>query len=124
MKNLQTYAIGSLFIAAGTLHFVRSPMYEAIVPPGFGDPKTIVAISGAAEFLGGVGVFVPATRRFSGWGLIALLIAVFPANVYMAIDREKFAFIPAWGLYARLPLQFLMIWWIYRVCVAAQAETE
>ena len=91
------------------------------MPPYLPSPKVLVAISGIFEVLGGLGVVVPATRRFSGWGLVALLLAIFPANVYMAVDSERFrSLAPAWALYARLPLQFVLIWWIYRSCIAVE----
>ena len=74
----------------------------------------MVALSGAAEIAGGVGVLLAPTRRAAGVGLIALLAAVFPANLYMARAPERFARIPRWALYARLPLQPLMRWWAWR----------
>jgi uncharacterized membrane protein len=121
VRKAQPYLIGALFVAAGALHFVVPRPYEAIVPPYLPSPKVLVAISGACEILGGLGVVVPATRRFSGWGLVALLLAIFPANVYMAVDSERFrSLAPAWALYARLPLQFVLIWWIYRSCIAVE----
>jgi uncharacterized membrane protein len=121
VRKVQPYLIGLLFIAAGALHFVVPKWYEAIVPPYLPSPKALVAMSGIFEVLGGLGVVVPATRRFSGWGLVALLLAVFPANLYMATDSERFrSLAPAWSLYARLPLQFLLIWWIYRACIASE----
>ena len=93
-------------------------MYEQIVPPFFPAPRTLVALSGVFEILGGLGVMVPQTRRAAGWGLIALLIAVFPANIYMAIDAEKFGkSLPAWALWGRLPLQFFLMYWVWAVCI-------
>jgi uncharacterized membrane protein len=109
-----TSVLGAVFVLAGINHFVKPKPYRKIVPPGFGDPELVVAISGVAEVIGGVGVFVPKTRRLAGLGLIALLAAVFPANVYMALAPEKFASIPRWALWARLPLQPLMMWWAWR----------
>lgn len=108
--------LGLFFIGAGTLHFLAPAFYERIVPPGFGPPRLMVQFSGVAEVAGGVGVLVPRLRRAAGWGLIALLVAVFPANVYMAVARERFAGVPGapWSLYARLPLQGLLIWWAWR----------
>jgi uncharacterized membrane protein len=106
--------LGAFFIQAGVTHFVLPEPYRRIVPPGIGDPATLVRLSGAAEVLGGVGVFVPATRRLSGLGLIALLAAVFPANLHMARNPEKFHKIPRWALYARLPLQPLAMVWAWR----------
>ncbi len=119
MRKVQPYAIGAIFVVAGTLHFTNARFYQAIVPPFLPAPVALVAVSGVFEILGGLGVCVPATRRFAGWGLIALLLAVFPANIYMAVDTERFSRLaPVWGLYARLPLQFLLIWWINQVCLA------
>ena len=112
--TLSRVALGALFVVAGALHFAKPAMYEQIVPPGFGPPRTMVQLSGAAELAGGVGVLVPRLRRAAGWGLIALLIAVFPANVYMLVARERFAAIPAWALWLRLPLQALLIAWVWR----------
>ena len=107
-------ALGVFFIGAGVNHFVIPGTYERIVPPGLGDPAMLVRVSGVAEVAGGVGALVPSTRRLAGFGLIALLAAVFPANVYMALNPAKFAKIPAWALYARLPLQPLMMLWAWR----------
>jgi uncharacterized membrane protein len=107
-------ALGLFFIQAGVTHFVIPGTYRGIVPPGWGDPAMLVRVSGVAEIAGGVGVLVPRTRRPAGFGLIALLAAVFPANVYMARNPERFAKIPAWALYARLPLQPLAMWWAWR----------
>ena len=88
--------------------------YRAIVPPRVqSQAKELVEISGVAEILGGVGVLIGPTRRAAGVGLIALLAAVFPANVYMARTPERFPRIPRWALYARLPLQPLMMWWAW-----------
>jgi uncharacterized membrane protein len=107
-------ALAGFFIGSGVNHFVIPDTYKQIVPPGWGDPALLVQISGVAEIAGGVGVLVPRTRRLSGFGLIALLAAVFPANLYMARNPAKFKKIPAWALYARLPLQPLAMWWTWR----------
>jgi uncharacterized membrane protein len=107
--------LGLFFIQAGVNHFVMPKAYRRIVPPGMGDPNTLVAISGVAELAGGVGVLVDRTRRPAGLWLVALLAAVFPANLHMARNPERFARIPGWALYARLPLQPLMMWWAWQV---------
>jgi len=107
-------ALAVFFIGAGVNHFVIPGTYKQIVPPGLGDPATLVRVSGVAEIAGGVGVLLSRTRRLAGFGLIALLAAVFPANLYMALNPAKFAKIPVWALYARLPLQPLMMWWAWR----------
>jgi uncharacterized membrane protein len=107
--------LANFFIAAGVNHFVMPRAYEAIVPPRMrGHAERIVQVSGVAEIAGGVGVLVPSTRRVSGLGLIALLAAVFPANLYMAREPQHFRRIPRWGLYGRLPLQPLMMLWAWR----------
>jgi len=107
--------LAAFFLASGINHFVLPRAYEAIVPPRLqGRSKLLVDLSGVAEVLGGVGVLVPSTRRAAGAGLIALLAAVFPANLYMARAPEQFARIPRWALYARLPLQPLMMLWAWR----------
>ncbi|HEY7891594.1 MAG TPA: DoxX family membrane protein [Solirubrobacteraceae bacterium] len=102
------------FIGAGVNHFVMPSAYRRIVPPGMGDPQRLGALSGVAEIAGGVGMLVPATRRVAGLGLIALLAAVFPANLHMAREAERFARVPRWALYGRLPLQPAMMWWVWR----------
>jgi uncharacterized membrane protein len=102
------------FIGGGINHFVIPRTYESIVPPGLGDPKRLVAISGVAEVAGGVGMLLRRTRGPAGLGLVALMAAVFPANLYMARNPERFAKIPRGALYARLPLQPLLMWWVWR----------
>jgi len=110
--------IGVIFIAAGALHFKNPSMYEAIVPPFLPAQRQLVYVSGFFEMLGGLGVMLPLARKPAAWGLIALLVAVFPANVYMAVDTAKFGKIaPAWLLYGRLPLQFLLIFWVWAACI-------
>lgn len=74
--------------------------------------RALVAVSGVFEVLGGLGVLLPMTRWWAGMGLIALLIAVFPANLNMALHPDKFADVPRWALYVRLPLQAVVIAWV------------
>ncbi|MGB1583931.1 MAG: DoxX family protein, partial [Solirubrobacterales bacterium] len=100
---------GLAFMTTGTLHFVAEKFFTAIVPRSLPNPKMLVYVSGVAEFAGGLGVLIPGTRRLAGKGLLALLIAVFPANINMAVNADRFKQFPAWSLWARLPLQFLMI---------------
>jgi uncharacterized membrane protein len=103
----------ALFVIAGVAHFVWPRSYRSIVPTVFGDPDTLVALSGVAEIAGGVGLLFPATRRIASLGLIALLIAVWPANWYMALQARSFASVaPAWALWLRVPLQLPLIYWI------------
>lgn len=106
----------AFFILAGTNHFLNPKPYLAMMPAYLPWPAGLVAWSGVAEFLGGLGVLVPALRGFAGWGLIALLVAVFPANLNAALHGWPGYPIPPWILWARLPLQPVLIWWVYRVC--------
>jgi uncharacterized membrane protein len=106
--------LGLAFFGAGVNHFLMPRAYERIVPPSLKSRSgEVVAVSGVAEIVAGLGVLLPWTRRPAGLGLIALLVAVFPANLYMARSPEEFRRIPRWALYARLPLQPLMMWWAW-----------
>ncbi len=113
MHRFSVYLIALLFAAAGTAHFVRPSAFARIVPPYLPAPYALVYVSGAAELLGALGVLVPGLRRYAGWGLILLALAVFPANVHMALHPADFEGIPAWALYLRLPLQVALVGWIY-----------
>jgi len=107
--------LGAFFIAAGVNHFAQPGFYRRIVPPSLkGRAVEVVAVSGVAEIIGGVGVLAGPTRRLSGVWLIGVLAAVFPANLYMARQPEHFPTLPRWALYGRLPLQPLMMWWVWR----------
>src|SRR6201991_485691 len=87
MRHART-ALAAFFSFGGIMHFVRPRPYEAIVPPPF-PRKESVAISGVAEIAGAIAVLHPATRRLGRWWLIGLLLAIFPANVWMAVSPEK-----------------------------------
>jgi len=107
--------LGIAFVGAGINHFATPHHYERIVPPSLrGRARSVVAVSGVAEVAGGLGVLLPWTRRPAGLGLIVLLAAVFPSNLYMARAPGHFPKIPRWALYARLPLQPLMMWWAWK----------
>ena len=106
--------LAALFVGAGLLHFLKPTAYLRVMPPYLPAPELLVLLSGAAEVAGGLGLLWPATRRAAGWGLLALLVAVFPANVYMLQIHEQLH-LPAWALWARLPLQPLLMWWVWRV---------
>jgi len=105
--------MGLLYIGAGTLHFIATPMYERIMPAYLPAHHVLVLFSGAAEILGGLGVIVPGRRRAAAWGLVCLLVAVFPANLWMAQHPELFPTGPVWAMWLRLPLQLPLIWWAY-----------
>ncbi len=113
MRQIAQYLLAVLFVVAGTLHFVATPAYLRIMPPSLPSPTMLVYISGVCEILGGIGLLVPSTRRFAAWGLVALLIAVLPANIHMALDHAHWPSLPQWALWARLPLQLPLIWWAW-----------
>jgi len=97
------------FAAIGILHFVNPAPFVTIVPPWLPAPLALVLISGAFEVLGGVGLLVPRVRRAAGIGLLLLLAAVYPANIYMAVNEIYLPDMPreAWLLWARLPFQLV-----------------
>ncbi|MBV8196840.1 MAG: DoxX family membrane protein [Candidatus Eremiobacteraeota bacterium] len=110
-------ALAVFFIVAGANHFVHPAFYVRIVPDWLPAPRLLVAISGACEILGGMGIFFPVTRRVAGISLIALLIAVFPANLQMAQFPQRYADIGTPLLfYARLPLQAVLLLWVWWTC--------
>ncbi len=113
-------ALAAFFNFAGIMHFVIPKTYEATVP-GYVpiSPKAAVFWSGWGEIAGGLMVIPPATRKLGGWWLIALLVAVFPANVHMAVSPEQVRGldtkrIPRWALWIRLPIQVFFVWWAWQ----------
>jgi uncharacterized membrane protein len=108
--------MGVLYIVAGVLHFIATATYVSIMPPYLPAHRALVLISGGAEIAGGLGVLMPwpRVRQAAAWGLVALLIAVFPANLNMVTDHAKFAGVPLWAAWLRLPLQAPLIWWAWR----------
>jgi uncharacterized membrane protein len=109
--------LGAFFLIAGSLHFLRPKPYVAIVPDALPRKREMVFASGVAELAGGAGVLVPGTRRLAGWWLIATLLAIFPANVNMAVNAERFRVVPEPLLWVRLPLQGLLIRWVWRAAI-------
>lgn len=106
LRAVALVGLAAFFAFTGVMHFVRPALFEAIVPPGLPAPRMLVALSGAAELLGGIGLLVGPARVWAAWGLLALLVAVFPANVFMAQQAHRFRRIgPPWAMWARLPLQ-------------------
>lgn len=112
--------LGAFFLTTGVLHFVNPQTFENITPDYLPAHLALVLISGAAEVAGGLGLLMSRTRRAAGVGLILLLIAIFPANIGMAVNAEDHS-IPEPLLWARLPLQPLLIWWVYRASLRREA---
>lgn len=106
--------IAVIFVTAGIFHFVKPAAFVRVVPPFLPNPLALVYISGVAEILGGIGVLIPSMRAWAGIGLIALLVAVFPANIYMTLapNTAGMGFAPLW-LWLRLPAQLVLISWVW-----------
>lgn len=130
-KRPLRYVMGFFYIGAGILHFVAPKVYARVVPPRFPKPVALVYLSGLAEIVLGGGVLLQRTRRRSAWGIIALLVAVFPANVHMATSDvatdavpDRIEGIAQAALWIRLPLQgVLMLWaWWYTRSTAETTE--
>ncbi len=110
---ISKWIFGILFVAAGIGHFVAPGFYMKIMPPYLPLHRELVLISGVAEVALGLLLLVPKTSRFAAWGLIALLVAVFPANIYVYQNRESFPQLPSFAHLLRLPMQAVLILWAY-----------
>ncbi len=111
-------ALAGFWVFAGVMHFVIPKRYEATVPESSPvPPREAVAISGLAEIAGGLAVLDDRTLPAARWGLLALLAAVYPANVHMAVNQDQVPGIkdvPNWLLWARLPIQAVFAWWVWK----------
>lgn len=112
MKLIFAYVMGAFYIFAGVMHFIFPAVYFKIMPKMVPYPMALVYLSGVAEILCGLGFLFYETRAIAAWATIALLVAIFPANINMAMYPEQFGISP-WILYLRLPLQFVLIWFAY-----------
>lgn len=119
--RLGRLAMGALYLAAGIAHFIFTRTYEAIMPDYLPAHHALVLFSGAAEIAGGLGILLPHAKlnRTAAWGIILLLIAVFPANLWMVQHPERFPNIPPWALGLRLPLQAVLLAWAFRYACRA-----
>jgi uncharacterized membrane protein len=113
MKNYFLYIMSAAYVFAGVNHFWHTGFYTHITPPYIPFPDAIVYISGVAEILCGLGLLLPATRKAAAWGIVALLVAVSPVHINMALHPENFSEVPLVGIYLRLPLQLFLIWLAY-----------
>jgi len=112
-KILTRYLFGGLFVVAGVNHFLNTAFYVGIMPPYLPWHLELVYISGAAEAGLGALLLIRRWAVWAAWGLIALLVAVFPANVHMAMHADLYPSISALALWLRLPVQGLLIAWAY-----------
>lgn len=107
------YLMAAIYILAGLNHFRVPRLYIRIIPPALPSPNTINSISGLAEVLLGIALCIPLLSQWAAWGIIALLIAIFPANIYMLTNAKARMGVPKWLLLLRLPLQVILIAWAY-----------
>lgn len=105
--------MAGIYILAGIYHFVNPKFYLKIIPPYIPWHKTMNYLSGGAEIILGVLLFYPPYAVFAAWGIIALLIAIFPANIYHLSSAKASSKIPIWILWLRIPMQGLFIWWAW-----------
>jgi uncharacterized membrane protein len=117
--TLSQRLLAAFFTTTGVLHFLIPRSYEAMMPPSLPAHREAVAVSGVAEIIGGIAVAPRGSRRFARWWLLGLLVAVFPANIHMAVNPEQVKGldldrVPRWALWARLPLQPLAMLWVWR----------
>jgi uncharacterized membrane protein len=118
-QNVSRAGLAAFFTTSGVLHFLIPRSYEAMMPPSLPAHREAVMVSGVAEIVGAAAVLPRRTRHLGRWWLLALLLAVFPANVHMALNPEQvrgldLAKVPRWALWARLPLQPLCMLWVWR----------
>lgn len=120
LKVALRWLLAIAMVAVGVTHFTSPEGFVKVVPPYLPAPLLLVHLSGVAEIAGGVGILVPRVRRAAGWGLIALYVAVFPANIHMAVNQIPLGDTPApaWALWLRLPLQIVFIAWAWWVAAA------
>jgi uncharacterized membrane protein len=118
--------MAAFYVVAGLNHFRDPDFYLQIMPPWVPWHEAMVWLSGVAEVALGIALLVPRTRRWAAWGVVALLIAVFPANLHMALNDVPIngEHLPAWALWLRLPLQLVLIGWALVYTRGPRAETE
>ena len=112
-RRFALLALSVFFVVAGANHFLNPDFYVPMMPPYLPAHLVLVYLSGVFEILGGILVLVPRVRALAGWGLVALLMAIFPANIHMAASPELFPDMSTGLLYARLPFQAVFIGWAY-----------
>lgn len=113
MPRTPLLIITLFFFSGGIAHFVFANFFVLSMPDYLSYHKELVIISGVFEILGAVGILVPQTRLFAAYGLILLIVCVYPANINMALHPDRYADIPTLFLYIRLPFQFLFVWFIW-----------
>lgn len=113
LRLILKYLLAAFFVLAGVNHFINPVFYLKMTPPYLPWHLLLIYLSGVFETALGILLLIPKFTRIAAWGLIALLIAVFPANIHMAVNHELFPEYQALTLWLRLPLQVVMIAWAY-----------
>jgi len=115
LKDNAAVATGLTFVFTGVSHFFIPDKFMEMMPPFIPAPLLMVYVSGFLEILGGIGLIIPRTRRAAAWGLILLLLAVFPANIYTALKNVQLGGFMSYPVYQwlRLPMQIVLIWWVW-----------
>ena len=113
IKAASKYVLAIFMITAGIMHFANPGFFLKIMPPYLPLHYELVLVSGIFEVLLGVLLLVPRSSRMAAWGIVALLIAVFPANLHMALHPKRYPSVPPVALWVRLPLQGVLIAWAY-----------
>ncbi|CAM3061056.1 DoxX family protein [Flavobacterium frigoris] len=108
------YLMAFIYTIAGINHFRSPRMYQKIIPPYFPNPKLLNILSGCAEIILGIALIIPTLSSYAAWGIIVLLIAVFPTHIYMYQDEKVRMGLPKWILLLRMPLQLVLIYWGYQ----------
>ncbi|KIA87538.1 hypothetical protein [Flavobacterium sp. AED] len=108
------YAMAFVYILAGFNHFRNPRLYLKIIPPYFPNPKLLNSISGFAEILLGIALCIPTASKLAAWGIIALLLAIFPTHIYMYANEKARMGLPKWVLLLRIPLQFGLMYWDFQ----------
>lgn len=125
IKPVLRYVLGLFFVVAGTMHFVMPGFYLPMMPDYLPWHGALVFLSGVAEVLAGLLLCVPKTQRIGAWAIIAILIAVYPANIHMALNPETFSdYGSPTALYVRLPLQLIPLLWAWCYTGTARSQTS
>jgi uncharacterized membrane protein len=127
IKYILRIIYGSLFVISGATHFIFPEFYERLVPANFPSPALLIILTGVAEIVLGALLIWPPTARLASWGLIGLLVAMFPVFIHMATHPEQFPQFAPLGLWLRLPLQTLLIslaYWLGRPLTPANASMK
>ncbi len=117
------WAAALFFINAGALHFVIPDFYRSMMPPFVPFADFFIILSGIAEIAGGIGLLIPSVRKKAGWMLAVLLIAIFPANIYVAVTTPALPgldYTPE-SMWWRLILQPIFVWWVWFVSIRPSA---